>query len=64
MCIIGEVNRMHTLCSQLGTIRTSKCVIDEPLELVVASSLCKMSLNLSFPRGAQESGGLLQRFVV
>jgi len=55
---------MHTLCSQLGTIRTSKCVIDEPLELVVASSLCKMSLNLSFPRGAQESGGLLQRFVV
>ena len=55
---------MNTLCSQLGTIRTNKCVIDEPLELVAASSLYKMSFDLSFPRGAQQSGGLLQRFVV
>ena len=42
---------MHTLCSQLGTIGTSKCVVNKSLELVVASSPCKISHDIGFPRG-------------
>ena len=39
-CVLYEAtNRVHTLCSQLSTIRSSKRVVDEPLELVVAASL-------------------------
>ena len=55
---------MHTLCSQLGAIRSGKCVVNESLELVVASSLYKTSDDLSFPRKVREPDDLLQRFVV
>jgi len=55
-CVFYEAaNGMYTLCSQLGTVRPSERVVDEPLELVDASGLYSASRSLSSPPEARES---------
>jgi len=57
-------NGIHTLCSKLGTVGTTECVVDEPLELIVAAGLYNTPHNFSIPLEAKGSNDLLQRFVV